>query len=311
MAAAIGIDLGGTKIYGVRMKGDEIAAEAKVKTPVSGGPLAVVDAIAGVVKELGGDSKMPIGVGAPGVIDTGAGVVKAAPNLHGWIEAFPLGPSLSDALDGARVVVDNDVNVATLAEHRRGAGDGVDELLCVFVGTGVGGGLVLEGEMRRGPNGMAGEIGHIIVEPDGRLCGCGGHGHLEAYAGRAGMERRARELEADGHDTLLVEIAKGKRMTSSVWGKALAQGDAVAMQLIDEAVAALGQGLAAVVTVLDLDLVVLGGGLTDRLGPSFVGRVEEATRSRLFGGASPLRVVAAGLGDGAGAVGAALLADGA
>lgn len=304
---AIGIDLGGTKVYGVRMKGGEIAGDAKVKTPVTGGPLAVVDAIAAVVKELGGDPKTPVGVGAPGVIDTDAGVVKAAPNLHGWIEAFPLGAALSDVLGGTRVLVDNDVNVATVAEHHRGAGQGVDQLLCVFVGTGVGGGLILGGEMRRGPNGMAGEIGHIIVEPDGRQCGCGGHGHLEAYAGRAGMERRARELEGDGHDTVLVEIAKGKRMTSSVWAKALSQGDGVAMRLIDEAVAALGQGIAAVVTVLDLDLVVLGGGLTDRLGASFVGRIEEATRSRLFGGSSPLRVVAAGLGDDAGAIGAALL----
>jgi len=179
-------------------------------------------------------------------------------------------------------------------------------VLGVFVGTGVGGAVMLGGELRRGPNGMAGEIGHVVVHPGGRTCGCGGRGHLEAYAGRAGMERRARELEASGHDTVLVELAKAKRMTSSVWAKALAQGDQVAMSLVDEGVEALGYAIGAVVTVLDLELVVVGGGLADRLGPAFIGRVEQAVRSQQFAG-TRVRVVPAELGDRAGALGAALL----
>jgi glucokinase len=316
VSTAIGIDLGGTKIFGVRVKaasgGDAaVVAEAKAKTPVQGGPLAVVDAIARVVDELGGAKGEAIGVGAPGVIDVERGVVRAAPNLPGWIEPFPLGPALAETLGVERVLIDNDVNVGTVAEHRLGAGRDADEMLGVFVGTGVGGGLILDGRLRRGSTGLAGEIGHVVVKAGGRACACGGRGHLEAYAGRAGMERRARELEAKGQDTALVELAKAKRMTSSVWAKALAAGDQVAISLIDEAVGALGRAIAGAVLLLDLDLVVVGGGLADRLGPKFVGRVEQAVRSDLFGGgASPVRVVPAELGDRAGALGAALLAIG-
>jgi glucokinase len=307
--AAIGIDLGGTKIFGVRMKGDEVASEGKGKTPVQGGPLAVVDAIAEVVKGLGGvkDDDV-VGIGAPGVIDFERGIVRAAPNLPGWIEPFALGPALAEALGIKTVVLDNDVNVGTVAEHRMGAGRGAKEMLGIFVGTGVGGGLVLDGRLRRGATGLAGEIGHVVVTPAGRTCGCGGRGHLEAYAGRASMERRARELEANGSDTVLVELAGAKRMTSSVWAKALAASDQVAINLIDEAVGALGRATAAAILTLDLELVVIGGGLADRLGPAFVGRVEQAVRSELFTGGSPVRVVPAELGDRAGAIGAALLA---
>lgn len=306
----VGVDLGGTKIYAVRHKGSDVAGEAKVKTPVHGGPLAVVDAIAAVVRELAPDpDKLRVGVGAPGVVDVDEGVVRNAPNLPGWMEPFPLGPALSEALGGADVVVENDVNVATIAERASGAGEDAPDMLCVFVGTGVGGGVVLDGSLRRGRTGLAGEIGHLIVHAGGRQCGCGGLGHLEAYAGRAGMERRARELDGEGEQSALVEIAPpGKRMTSSVWAKALDAGDRVASVLIDEGVEALGIGVSAAVVLLDLPLVVIGGGLADRLGPSFVGRVDQAVRSRVFGGRSSLRVVPAALGDRAGAVGAALAA---
>lgn len=309
--ASIGIDLGGTKIYGVRLKGADldVVAEAKGKTPVQGGPMAVVDAIAKVVAELGLGANDTIGVGAPGVIDVAKGVVRAAPNLPGWVEPFALGPALAETLGVAKIVIDNDVNVGVVAEHRLGAGRDADELLGVFVGTGVGGGLILDGRLRRGATGLAGEIGHVVVVPGGRSCSCGGRGHLEAYAGRAGMERRAKALENKGHDTVLVELAKAKRMTSSVWAKALASGDQVTIDLIDEAVGALGRAIAGVILTLDLQLVVVGGGLADRLGAAFVGRIEQAVRSDLFGGAgSPVRVVGAELGDRAGAIGAALLA---
>jgi glucokinase len=307
--AAIGIDLGGTKIYGVRLEDHDVRAEAKGKTPTQGGPLGVVDAIAKVVAELGAEPGDVIGVGAPGVIDVDKGVVRAAPNLPGWIEPFALGPALAETLGVERVLVDNDVNVGTVAEHQQGAGRDADEMLGVFVGTGVGGGLILDGTLRRGATGLAGEVGHVVVTSGGRSCACGGRGHLEAYAGRSGMERRARALEAKGHDTVLVELAKAKRMTSSVWAKALAAGDQVAIDLIDEAVGALGRAIAGVILTLDLQLVVIGGGLADRLGPAFVGRVEQAVRSDLFGGTgSPVRVVPAELGDRAGAIGAALLA---
>ena len=306
----IGIDLGGTKIYGVVLDGADVVAEHKDKTPTQGGPLAVVDAIADVVEKLGGAKAVQaVGVGAPGVVDPAAGVVQNSPNLPGWMEPFALGPALAESLNGAKVFVENDVNAGTIAEHRLGAGQNSADMLGVFVGTGVGGAVVLDGVLRRGPTGAAGEIGHMIVRPDGRQCTCGGRGHTEAYAGRAAMERRARLLDAKGQDTALVELSRAKRMTSGVFAKALSARDAVAVELLDEAVEALGVAVASTVALLDIHLVVIGGGLADRLGLTFVGRVEQAARSAMFVGGSALQVMPAALGDRGGAIGAALLAN--
>jgi glucokinase len=305
----VGIDLGGTKIYAVVFDGDRVLAEGKAKTPTQGGPLAVVDAMAAVVRDLGPvDDLTGVGVGAPGVIDPIEGTVQQAPNLPGWMEPFDVAGALSSALDGLPVVVDNDVNVGTLAEHRMGAGKGADNLLGIFVGTGIGAGVVLDGVLRRGPTGAAGEIGHMIVRRGGRLCGCGGRGHLEAYAGRAAMERRARDLERKGRDTVLVDLAPGRRMTSGVFVKALASGDAVATELIDDAVGALGVAIASATSLLDVALVVVGGGLADRLGPAFVERVDQACRADVFPRNPELRIIAAALGDRGGSMGAALMA---
>lgn len=309
--AWVGIDLGGTKVYAVALRGDEVVAEAKAKTPTQGGPLAVVDAIAALVAGLrtavpaDAGSVAGVGVGAPGVVDAD-GMVREAPNLPGWLEPFALGEALAGEL-GLPVVVENDVNAGIVAEHRLGAARGEDDVLGLFVGTGVGGALILDGRLRRGASGGAGEIGHTVVARDGRRCGCGGLGHLEAYAGRAGMERRARKLEAGGEQTLLVDLAKRKRMTSSVFAKALAGGDKVAAALVDEAVGALGLAVASAATLLDLRLVVMGGGLAERLGAPFAAQVEKAARKLAFAEARSLRVVPALLGDRGGATGAAVV----
>ncbi len=302
----IGIDLGGTNVTGVRLDGDEIDGHGKVATPAAG-PDAVVDAIAALVDgELGGAGGAEgVGVGAPGLIDHQRGMVLAAPNLAGWDRPVPLRDRLAERL-GCRVELDNDVNVGALAEHRIGAGAGAGELLAVFVGTGVGAGVVLDDRLRRGAHGHAGELGHVIVEDGGRLCGCGGRGHLEAYAGRASIEAEARRRHADGEPTALVELAGDGPVKSKVLARALEQGDRLAAELLDDAVRALGIALAGAVAVLDVELIVVGGGVPDRLGPGFVGRVEQAVRSRSFG-APGLRVVPAALGDRAGPLGAALL----
>lgn len=306
----IGVDLGGTKIFAVASAGDELVGEHKAKTPVMGGPLAVVDAIVSVVKELSGGADLEaVGIGAPGAVDDTTGIVRRAPNLKGWMDPFPLGSTLSEALGGVPVLVDNDVNVGTVAEHQLGAAAGHENVVGLFVGTGVGAGLILDGALRRGPTGFAGEIGHMVVRAGGRRCGCGGRGHLEAYAGRAGMERRARQHHARGMDTLLVELSNTRRMTSSVFARALEAQDRVAVQLVDRAVETLGQAVAATVTVLDVPLVVVGGGLADRLGPGFVRRVEQASVAAMPSGqADTLRVVPGALGDRGGAFGAVVMA---
>jgi glucokinase len=306
----IGIDLGGTKVFGIVHHGEKVKKDAKRKTPLSGGPAAVVDTIADVIADLGGTEGIKgVGVGAPGAVDHEAGVVLRAPNLAGWEENdVPLASLLSKALGGIPVHLDNDANVGTLAEHREGAGQGASDVLGIWVGTGVGGGLVLDGRLRRGGTGFAGEIGHTVVHPGGRPCGCGGLGHLEAYAGRASMEREARDRAAHGRPNKLAELAGNGRMTSSVWARALEARDQVAVELIDTAVAALGVAVANAITLLDLDAVIVGGGLADRLGPTFVGRIEQAARQQIFAQGSAARIVPAALGDQSGALGAALMA---
>jgi glucokinase len=182
----------------------------------------------------------------------------------------------------------------------------------VFWGTGVGGGLILGGAPFHGRGG-AGEIGHMVVRRDGRRCPCGNRGCLEAYAGRAAMEARARKLIAEGARSDLVSIMKRKgrdRFTSSVWADALQRGDRLATELIEEAVAALGAGIASAVNLLDVEAVVVGGGLGARFGEPYVRRIDQAMGQHLFAGHERPAVHAAALGDLAGSIGAALLVSG-
>lgn len=298
----IGIDLGGTKVLAAPVDGTTIGERVKVATPVEG-PEAVVAAIATIVADLGGADR--IGIGTPGYVDA-AGVVRGAPNLAGWDRPVPLAVMIREATGVAAVSVDNDVNVATMGEVAHGAAAGRPDVLSVFMGTGVGGGLVLDGALRRGPRGLAGEIGHVVVERDGRRCACGGRGHMEAYAGRAAMEAEARRRHAKGHHTELVRLAKDERMRSGTFAKALAADDKVARHLIEEAVDAVACVVASIVMVVDVPVVVLGGGVAEKL-PQLVDEIAAATADRLAEGLAP-EVVPAALGDDAGIVGAATLA---
>jgi glucokinase len=302
--ATIGVDLGGTKILVGRVQHGKVVDTHKSSTP-TGGPQDVAALIAELVGRVD-KSPESFGVGTPGQVDD-EGVVVGAPNLVGWSDPVPLRQLLREATGCKRIGIDNDVNVATLAEHRSGAAKGHDDVLGVFVGTGVGGGVVLGGELRRGPRGLGGEIGHTMFQPGGRRCGCGLDGHVEAYAGRVGMEAEARRRHAAGEATLLVEIAGEQRMKSGVFAQALAQGDPVARSLVEEAVAAVGVAIANTVMLVDIDLVVLGGGVAEKLGDPFAARIEAAANERLVGRLA-VRVVPAALGDYAGVIGAAHLA---
>jgi len=317
MRAAAGIDLGGTKVQGVVVDDEgKLLGQARGRTPVKGGPDAVVDVIADVVKAAAKDAKMAsreldgVGVGTPGLVDGAAGTVQGAANLPGFDQPVPLASLVGRALDVGRVVVDNDVNVSTVAEHRLGAGQGFDDLLVVFVGSGVGGGLVLGGRLHQGAHGAAGEIGHLVVTQDGELCPCGRRGCLEAYAGRVALERAARAAATAGRPTALLAIQERSgrpRMTSGVFADALDSGDPLAHELIERAVQALGTAIASAVNLLDVEAVLIGGGLGDKLGEPFVRRVQTAMVPHLFMAPSPVKVLTSALGDLAGAVGASLL----
>jgi glucokinase len=235
--------------------------------------------------------------------------VARSPNIPGWEGAFPLGATLARSLR-VPVVVGNDVDVATEAEFRLGAGKPYRSLLGVFWGTGVGGGVILNGRRIEG-RGAAGEIGHMVVRAGGARCGCGRQGCMEAYAGRGAMEERARKLHRRGAETRLFRIMERRgrdRLSSGVWQEALTRGDRLAVELVERAVAALGAGVASAVNLLDVEAVIIGGGLGTRLGQDYADRIAAAMRPHLFRDDRPPAVHVASLGDLGGAVGAALRA---
>jgi glucokinase len=310
-----GIDLGGTKIEAVVVDArNNVLGTARKPTPSKGGPADVaaqlVAALSGAAAAAGLEpsSLQGVGVGSPGVIDT-SGRVTSARNLPGWEGTFELGAVLGEKLQ-TPVLVGNDVQVATDAEFKLGAGKPYKSVLGVFWGTGVGGGLILNRKPWIGRGG-AGEIGHVVVVIGGARCGCGRRGCMEAYAGRASMEARARKRVEKGQKTELFTLMKehGRtRLTSSIWAHALERGDKLATQLIDDATDALGAGVGSAVNLLDVEAVILGGGLGVRFGQPFADRLAEVMHPHLFNDTNPPDVRVAALGDLGGAIGAALLA---
>jgi glucokinase len=311
-----GIDLGGTKIQAVVVGPDHtVLGQARHITPLQG-PAAVAAEMAETLREATSaagvqvSDLVSVGVGAPGVIDAEAGTVAQAGNIAGWDIVFPLAATLSRAL-GVRVGLANDVDVATLAEFELGAGAPYQDLLGVFWGTGVGGGLILHGQRWEG-RGSAGEIGHMVVRRGGAHCPCGRRGCLEAYAGRGAMEIYARKLhEEENEPTRLFKIMERRnklRLSSGVWAEALEQHDEMAERLIDRALLALGAGIASAINLLDVPAVVIGGGLGTRLGQPYAEKILVAMMPHLFVDSRPPVVLTAALGDLGGAVGASLIA---
>ena len=311
-----GIDLGGTKIQAVILNDqNEVIGSARRPTPTSGGPADVAAEMAIALRDAAKAAEVEpaalagVGVGSPGTVE--AGNVTSARNLPGWEGTFPLAQTLQEAL-GCEVKVGNDVQVATDAEFRLGAGRLYSSLLVVSWGTGVGGGLILDGKAWRGRGG-AGEIGHMVVVIDGARCTCGRRGCVEAYSGRAAMEAYVRKLhEEKGRRTDLFKLMKehGRpRLTSGIWARALEHGDKLAVQVLDRAVGALGAGIASAVNLLDVEGVIIAGGLGIRLGHPYAMRIAEAMQPHLFIDSRPPHVHVSALGDLGGAIGAALLVE--
>jgi len=310
-----GIDLGGTKIQTAIVDGDgKVVGEARHPTPTEGGPEDVAAAMATALREAaeaaGVETKelKGVGVGSPGDADEKTGVVSAARNLPGWEGKFPLAETLDQAL-GTEVKVGNDVQVATEAEFQLGAGKEFESLIGVFWGTGVGGGLILDGKPWLG-RGAAGEIGHVVVKRGGAKCPCGREGCLEAYAGRKAMEAEARKRHEDGEKTDLFKLMEKHdkpRLTSGIWERALDHEDKLAEHLIERAIEALGTGIASAINLLDVEAVILGGGLGIRFGERLQEPLLEEMGKHLFVDERPPAVRVASLGDLGGAIGASLL----
>ena len=312
-----GIDLGGTKIQTVIVDADnQVIGQARRPTPTKGGPEDVAGEMVSALQEAADAAgvKTPdlagVGVGSPGDADEATGVVSDARNLPGWIGPFPLGEHLAGQF-GVPVRIGNDVQVAVQGEFELGAAKEFDTILGVWWGTGVGGGLILDGKPWLG-RGTAGEIGHVVVKMGGARCTCGRKGCMEAYAGRLAMEIKARKDVQRGAKTDLFRIMEERgreRLTSGVWERALRQGDDLATRLMDRAVQALGAGVASCVNVIDPEAVIIGGGLGVRMGERYVRRIAARMHPHLFVDDRPPEIRLAGLGDLGGAIGAALLLD--
>lgn len=309
-----GVDLGGTKIQTVIVDADgTVRGQCRRETPQDHGPAGVLDAMVESVRSAVEDAGttpeqlVGVGVGSPGQIDHAAGTVSHAGNLPDWLGTIEVARPLREAL-GIPIELANDVQVGVMAESRLGAGRPFTSMLGIFCGTGVGGGIVINDELWLG-RGAAGEVGHMVVEPDGAPCPCGRSGCLEAYAGRAAMEAEARRRIAEGKHSDLLHIMhkKGRtRMSSGVWAKALDKDDRLAVHLIDRAVWALGLAAASAVNLLDIEAVVIGGGLGTRLGQPFAERIRDAMLPHLILPEKAPPVLGAALGDLGGAMGAAL-----
>ncbi len=314
--AFIGVDLGGTNVEAAVVRDGEVLASKKKKTKAYKGVETVIERIEKTVRkacdklDADPDDFEALCIGAPGAIDPSTGVVHDAPNL-GWTDVS-LGERLQDRL-GLPVVVDNDVNIGVIGEYVYGAGQGVLDMVGIWVGTGIGGGIIIDGKPLQGWRGSAGEIGHTVVNPYGRMCGCGREGCVEAYASKTAMMKMIEEQMDRGRESIVPQIMeeKGKRkMTSSVVEDALEAGDALMAEALETAQFHLGLLTANLVNILDPQVVVFGGGLVERLGQSFIDPVARTARTYFMQqeDAEKVRIVPSVLGDEAGPVGAAVVA---
>jgi len=300
-----GVDVGGTNVAVAAVDGeDRVHHRRKRPTPASA--QGVVDLITEMVREL--PDVTAVGIGLPGLVRDNR--VLAAPNLTGWDEHFDAVELLREALE-VPVFVGNDADVGLLGEWQAGAAVGQRDVLGVWLGTGVGGSLILGGRPYRGATGLGGEFGHLLVQPGGAMCGCGRRGCVEAYAGRRMMGLAAEAERAAGRDSMLFSIMakKGKATpTSSVWGAAIEKGDKVATELMDAAVEKLGIAIGSVVNLLDPDLVLLGGGMAEEFGQELADRVARAAEPWTMHVREERTYEVAALADNAGVVGAATMA---
>ena len=311
MTLACGVDVGGTKIAGGVVDPDgQVLAHSTLESPAEHVE-AIEEAIVGLVTDLRAEHTIEaVGVGAAGYVDRSRSTVLFAPNLA-WRDV-DLRAELEPRLD-LPVVIENDANAAAWGEFTYGAGHDVDDLLLVTVGTGIGGGVVLDGELYRGAFGVAGEIGHVRVVRDGQLCGCGKHGCLEQYGSGSALVRNARAAASGGGHAadLLVERAGGDphAIDGPMITQAAREGDAFAMQQLANLGRWLGEGIASLVTVLDPAAVAIGGGVGEA-GELLLDPLREAFARHLPG--LPHRPLAevrlATLGNRAGLIGAADLA---
>lgn len=305
----MGIDVGGTKVLGVLVGGrDPVTVVGELRVPTPEGEAAVLDAMAGVVRQLAASGPVTsVGVGIAGLVDR-KGVFRRGPNLPGLV-GVDIARELDDRL-GLPVHVDNDATCAVWGEHLAGAARGADDVVLVTLGTGIGAGVIADGELVRGAHGFAGEAGHMVVDPDGPRCPCGRRGCWERLASGSGLGRLGRDAAEAGQFPRAVQLAGGEPelVRGEHVTRAAQEGDADAVEVMREFAQWVALGLANLVTLLDSSLVVVGGGLVEA-GDALLDPVRRAFRAHVMApqDRDDVRIVPAALGEQAGAIGAAML----
>lgn len=308
----VGIDLGGTKIAAGVFQNGKVLQKHRLETDAERGSGPVIADLVELVRQISRDHGGVlggVGIGVPGQIETKTGHVAFAPNLH-WKDV-PLGRELREGL-GCSIAVTNDVRAITYGEWTYGAGRGVDDLVCVFVGTGIGGGILVNGELLEGSGGSAGEVGHLTIVAGGRKCTCPGKGCWEAYAGGWGIGARTQEAVAADPTAGAMILEKAYVDNDEVSAKHLSQafhaGDALAKKLVEETALFLGAGITSLVNILNPQRVILGGGVIDGI-PELMDLTKAQVRANALDAANKvLEIVPAALGSDAGIAGSAALA---
>lgn len=306
--AVIGVDLGGTNMRTALLNHDgDVLERTREKTPVAEGYRQVIEKLSECIERQRcrardrGMEVAAIGVGAPGVIHAAQGIVLTSPNFPDW-KNVPLKQLLEQKLH-IPVYVENDANAAALGEQWRGAGKGIDSMILLTLGTGVGGGIILEGRIWRGADGTAGEVGHMTILPEGRTCGCGNRGCLEMYAS-------ARGIVMSYHDRKAVLGLPGPDASvtaESVFREAQAGGD-VALSVMGEMGRFLGIGIANLINIFNPEMIVIGGGVKEAWS-LFIDAAVREIKARAFAyPAERTRIVPSVLGDDAGMIGAGSVA---
>ncbi len=312
----VGVDLGGTKILtGVFQSNLKLVATSKASTKAERGYKAVVERIVRTVRDAVDEADLDpklvraVGVGAPGAVDTTDGRVIFSPNLPGW-ENVPLRKDLEKGL-GVPVFIENDCNACTLGVYHVELGGKQRHVVGIFVGTGIGAGLILDGRLHSGFNRVAGEIGHMVLEVGGPKCNCGNRGCFEALASRSAIFRRIQSAVKEGQKTILTEMLDDQLsdMRSGDLKKALKKGDKLVEKVVEEAAEYTGIAVGNILNLLGPQCVVLGGGVVDALEDSMMSIIVETAKDYAMPGiARGVEIFASRLGDDAGITGAAVLA---
>jgi glucokinase len=321
MAIGIGVDFGGTKVLAgvIDLSSGEVIATAKRRTNANDNTDQMMKRIIGVIESalekanITPKETIGIGIGLAGQIDTGRGILLGAPNLSQSTVNLPMADLLNDKFN-IPVRLRNDVQVAAIGEASFGAGRNQPDFVCVFVGTGIGGAIVRNGEIVAGASNSAGEIGHIVIHGNGRLCNCGGRGHLEAYASRTAITKAIMGEIHRGRQSVVTDLLRDESddegtgaLRSSILIRALDAGDGLTEDIVHEASIDLGYGLASVINLVNPTHIVLGGGVIEAVHRIFQIAERTARRQALLTPEKAVSIVPAALGDNSGVVGAALL----